>query len=66
MAHSKLVLGGFSQGAMTAVDVALSMPADKRVAGVLSTAAEYIMLDHFSALATPTRAVCSALLGARV
>ena len=46
--HSKVVLGGFSQGAMTAIDVALSQPAEKRVAGVLSLSGAPIVVDEWA------------------
>lgn len=46
--HSKLVLGGFSQGAMTAVDVALSQPAERRVAGILSMSGAPIVVEQWA------------------
>lgn len=46
---SRVVLGGFSQGAMTALDAALSMPADKRVGGVVSVSGAPIVVDEWAA-----------------
>ncbi|KAJ1620514.1 Alpha/Beta hydrolase protein [Pavlovales sp. CCMP2436] len=45
---SRVVLGGFSQGAMTSVDVALSMPPDKRVGGILSLSGAPIVVDEWA------------------
>ncbi|KAG8467092.1 hypothetical protein KFE25_000408 [Diacronema lutheri] len=46
---SRVVLGGFSQGAMTALDAALSMPADKRVGGVVSLSGAPLVVDEWAA-----------------
>lgn len=46
---SRVVLGGFSQGAMTAIDAALSMPADKRVGGVVSVSGAPIVVEEWGA-----------------
>lgn len=47
--HGKIVLSGFSQGAMTAMDAALNQPADKRVAGVTMVSGAPIVVDQWAA-----------------
>lgn len=46
--YSRIVLGGFSQGAMSAMDVALSMPAAKRVAGVTMVSGAPIVIERWT------------------
>eukprot|EP00040_Diaphanoeca_grandis_P027302 m.155011 g.155011 ORF g.155011 m.155011 type:complete len:349 (-) comp30919_c2_seq5:106-1152(-) len=49
--HNRVVLGGFSQGAMTAVDVGLSLAAEKKLAGLISLSGAPIMIDRWAELA---------------
>jgi predicted esterase len=44
---SRVVLGGFSQGAMTSLDAALSMPKDRRVGGVISVSGAPIVVEEW-------------------
>ena len=46
--YDKIVLGGFSQGAMSAMDLALSMPAGKRVAGVTMVSGAPIVIEQWT------------------
>lgn len=46
--HKQLLLGGFSQGAMTATDCALSLPADKRPAGILCVSGAPIVVEEWA------------------
>lgn len=46
--YSRVVIGGFSQGAMTAIDTALSMPAGSRVAGILSMSGAPIVVEEWA------------------
>ena len=46
--HSKLMLAGFSQGAMTALDLALHLPAEKTVAGVTVISGGTIVVDQWA------------------
>ena len=46
---SRLVLGGFSQGAMTALDAALQQPAGQGVAGVLCLSGAPIVVEQWTA-----------------
>jgi predicted esterase len=48
ISHSELFLGGFSQGAMTAVDVGLSLPAGTKLAGLLSISGAPIVVDQWA------------------
>mmetsp|Transcript_11888 Transcript_11888/g.40543 ORF Transcript_11888/g.40543 Transcript_11888/m.40543 type:complete len:317 (+) Transcript_11888:27-977(+) len=45
---SRVVIGGFSQGAMTALDTALSMPDGQRVGGVVSVSGAPIVVEEWS------------------
>lgn len=45
---SKLILAGFSQGAMTAMDLALHLPPDKKVAGVTVISGGPIVVEQWS------------------
>jgi len=45
---SRLVLGGFSQGAMTALDAALQQPAGQSVAGVLCLSGAPIVVEQWT------------------
>lgn len=45
---SRVVLGGFSQGAMTSLDTALSMAAESRVGGVISVSGAPIVVDEWA------------------
>jgi phospholipase/carboxylesterase len=46
--YDKVVLGGFSQGAMSAMDLALSLPADKTVAGVTVVSGAPIVIEQWT------------------
>lgn len=46
--YSRLLLGGFSQGAMTALDCAVSLPSSKRPAGVLSISGAPIVVEEWA------------------
>lgn len=46
--HNQLIMGGFSQGAMTATDCALSFPADKRPAGILCVSGAPIVIEEWA------------------
>jgi len=46
--YSKIMLSGFSQGAITAMDVALSLPADKAVAGVTVMSGAPIVVEQWA------------------
>lgn len=50
--HAGINLGGFSQGAMTAMDVALSLPADKKPGSVLSISGAPIVVEEWAKKAT--------------
>ena len=45
--YSKLMLSGFSQGAMTALDLALHLPKEKAVAGVTVISGSTIVVDQW-------------------
>ena len=49
--HHEVFLGGFSQGAMTAMDVAMNLPAGKTCAGVLSISGAPIVVEEWAQLA---------------
>lgn len=46
--HSKLLLGGFSQGAMTAIDCALTLPKEQACAGILCVSGAPIVVDQWA------------------
>lgn len=46
--YSKIMLSGFSQGAITAMDVALSLPTDKAVAGVTVMSGAPIVVEQWA------------------
>jgi len=45
---SNVILGGFSQGAMTAMDVSLQLPITEQVSGVLMFSGAPIVVDEWS------------------
>ena len=50
-------LGGFSQGAMTATDLALSMPEGKTVGAVLSISGAPIVVEEWAKKATAHKGI---------
>jgi phospholipase/carboxylesterase len=46
--YDKIVLGGFSQGAMSAMDLALSFPKEKAVAGVTVVSGAPIVIEQWT------------------
>eukprot|EP00041_Stephanoeca_diplocostata_P005864 m.69716 g.69716 ORF g.69716 m.69716 type:complete len:300 (-) comp16044_c0_seq3:252-1151(-) len=46
--HNQIVICGFSQGAMTAIDTSLWLPAEKRVAGIVSISGAPIVVDQWA------------------
>jgi len=46
--HDKIMIAGFSQGAMTAMDVALNQPPEKALAGVTMLSGAPIVVEHWA------------------